>query len=98
MSITKEEVRHIAHLARLELSDNQAEKTKHDFDELLGYFEQLNEVDVEGVEPMRGATDTMNRFRDDEVVRSSGKDVREKFISIAPEHTDEYIETISPFK
>ena len=98
MSITNEEVQHIAHLARLELSGEQLEKAQHDFDKILGYVDQLNEVDVEGVAPMRGATDLANRLRDDEVTRETGTDVRDTFIPLAPEHTDEYIETISPFK
>ena len=45
MSITKEEIQHIAHLARLGLSNEQLGKTRHDFDEILGYIDKLNEAD-----------------------------------------------------
>ncbi len=98
MSITKEEVRRIAHLARLELSDEQLAKAQHDFNEILGYVDQLTEVNVDGIEPMRGATDLVNQLRNDTVTRESGEDVRNKYISLAPEHTEEHIETISPFR
>ena len=96
--MTEEEIQHIARLARLELSDEQLAKAQHDFDEILGYFDQLTEVNVDGIEPMRGATDLVNQLRDDTVTRESGEAVRNKYISLAPEHTEEYIETISPFR
>lgn len=49
--ITKEDVEHIAKLARLELSDEEAEKFQKELAEVLEYFEVLAELDVSSVEP-----------------------------------------------
>ncbi|HAA82488.1 MAG TPA: Asp-tRNA(Asn)/Glu-tRNA(Gln) amidotransferase GatCAB subunit C [Thermotoga naphthophila] len=52
IKVTKDLVLHLENLARLELSEEQRESLMKDFQEILDYVELLNEVDVEGVEPM----------------------------------------------
>ena len=98
MQITKKQVEHMAGLAKLELSDSEIAKRAKEFSDILGYIEKLNEVDVKGVEPLTGGSDLVNKFREDEVTREQGEEVRKKFVSLAPEHSDEFIETISPLK
>ena len=44
-------VRDVAHLARIELSDEEAEVYQGQMDQILKYVEQLNSIDVEGIEP-----------------------------------------------
>ncbi len=52
MKITEKEVRYVAELANLDLSEAEVHKFQADLDEILGHVERLNEVDTEGVEPM----------------------------------------------
>jgi len=52
VKITEKEVRYVAELANLDLSDAEVHKFQADLDEILGHVDRLNEVDTEGVEPM----------------------------------------------
>ncbi|MGO4880971.1 MAG: Asp-tRNA(Asn)/Glu-tRNA(Gln) amidotransferase subunit GatC [Bryobacteraceae bacterium] len=52
MKITEKEVRYVAELANLELSDAEVNRFQADLDEILGHVARLNEVDTNGVEPM----------------------------------------------
>jgi len=52
MKITLEQVRYVAALANLELSEPETERMTHDLDEILTYMDKLNELDTSGVEPM----------------------------------------------
>ncbi len=72
MSVDKQTVKRVAHLARIAVSDDEAEALKGDLNAILGFVEQLNEVDVEGVEPMTSAVEAEMRMRED-VVTDGGK-------------------------
>jgi aspartyl-tRNA(Asn)/glutamyl-tRNA(Gln) amidotransferase subunit C len=52
VKITEDEVRHVADLANLSLSESEVRKLRADLDEILGHVERLNEVDTSEVEPM----------------------------------------------
>ena len=52
MKITEQEVRYVADLANLSLSEAEVHKLQADLDEILGHIERLNEIDTAGVEPM----------------------------------------------
>jgi aspartyl-tRNA(Asn)/glutamyl-tRNA(Gln) amidotransferase subunit C len=52
VKLTEEQVRHVADLANLSLSDAEVRKFQADLDEILGHMERLNEIDTEGVQPM----------------------------------------------
>lgn len=52
MKITEEEVRYVAELANLRLTDEEIPKLRADLDGILGHIEKLNELDTTGVEPM----------------------------------------------
>lgn len=66
MSLTPDEVRHIAHLARLGLTDEDVAKFRDQLSGILDYFEELRQVDTEGVPPTAYAFDLHNVMRDDE--------------------------------
>ncbi len=70
MKITPEEVRYVAKLARLSLSEAEVEKTTLQLDGILSYVEKLNELDTGTVPPTTHALAIHNAFRADEV-RSS---------------------------
>ena len=68
MSETPElDVDYIANLARIELTDEEKEKFRSQFGDILKYFEKLNQVDVEGVEPTAHAFARHNVWDEDEV-------------------------------
>jgi aspartyl-tRNA(Asn)/glutamyl-tRNA(Gln) amidotransferase subunit C len=64
--ITEDEVRHVAKLSRLLLSDDQVHKFTEQLSHVLDYVSKLSELDVDGVEPMAHAADVTNVLRDDE--------------------------------
>jgi aspartyl-tRNA(Asn)/glutamyl-tRNA(Gln) amidotransferase subunit C len=53
MKISKEEVEKLAHLARLEFSEEEKLSMQADMDKILGFVDKINELDLEGVEPTR---------------------------------------------
>ncbi len=70
MKISREEVEYVAHLARLALEPREAEEFTGQLDDILIYFEKLNELDTGNVEPMQHAINIVNAFREDEVRES----------------------------
>jgi aspartyl-tRNA(Asn)/glutamyl-tRNA(Gln) amidotransferase subunit C len=81
MSVSNEQVRHIARLARIAMSDEEIERLAPELNNILGWVEQLQEVDVEGIEPMTAVIPNQLRLRDD-VVTDGGK--RDDVLANAP--------------
>ena len=67
MSLSRDEVLKVSLLARLELSDAELEKMTTQLAQIVGYVDQLSELDTEGVEPMAHALDVANVFAADQV-------------------------------
>ena len=65
MSLSAEEVRKLALLARLDLSDDEVTNVRPQLDSILAFVEQLTELDTTDVEPMTTALDVDNRWRED---------------------------------
>ena len=63
--ITKEQVKHVAKLARLSLTDNEIDLYTNQLSKILDYIDQLNEANTEGVEPMTQPIPTINVMRED---------------------------------
>ena len=82
MSLTLEQVRRVAHLARIEISDAEAESTLGHLNGIFSLIEEMQAVDTTGVEPMAHAQDLGQRLREDRVTES---DRRAAFQSVAPE-------------
>lgn len=85
MSISKEQVHQIAYLARLKLTDEEAEQFAEQLSQILHYVEKLNELDTDGIEPTSHVLLLSNVLREDEVIPSIS---REKALQNAPEHQD----------
>jgi aspartyl-tRNA(Asn)/glutamyl-tRNA(Gln) amidotransferase subunit C len=66
MSLTPDEVRHIALLARLGVTDEDVERFSDQLSHILDYFEQLKQIDTDDVPPTAYALDLHNVMRDDE--------------------------------
>lgn len=67
MSLTDEEVRKLALLARLEITEEEVAHVRPQLDSILGFVERLSELETQDVEPMTTALDVDNRWRDDEL-------------------------------
>ena len=74
MSVDLETVKRVAHLARIALSDEEAAKMEGELNAILGFVEQLNEVDIEGVEPMTSVTPMAMKKRADSVTDGNKAD------------------------
>lgn len=66
MSITIEEVKHVAALAKLSFNDEELAKIAKELDAIVGYVEQLKELNVDKVPPTSHVLDLHNVFRDDQ--------------------------------
>lgn len=64
--ITKENVEHVANLARLSFTDEELETFTKQLDDIIGFAEQLNELDTENVEPTTHVLELSNVLRNDE--------------------------------
>ena len=82
MSLTLEQVRRIAHLARIEVSDAEAESTLGHLNEIFTLIEAMQLADTSGIEPMAHAQDLSQRLRPDTVTEG---DSRADFQAVAPE-------------
>lgn len=82
MSLTLEQVRRVAHLARIEVSDAEAQTTLGHLNGIFTLIEEMQAVDTNGVEPMAHAQDLAQRLRDDRVTEENRRDA---FQAVAPE-------------
>jgi aspartyl-tRNA(Asn)/glutamyl-tRNA(Gln) amidotransferase subunit C len=81
MSLSSSDVKRIAHLARIEVSDEEAEATLQKLSGILGLIEQMQAVDTTGIVPMSHSQDVVQRLRADVVTET---DQRAVFQAIAP--------------
>jgi aspartyl-tRNA(Asn)/glutamyl-tRNA(Gln) amidotransferase subunit C len=82
MSLDPATVRRIAKLARLHLDEADVPRLQHELNGILGWIEQLNEVDVEGVAPLTGAAQMALRMREDRVTDGG---IQEQVLANAPD-------------
>ena len=87
MKITKKEVEHVAHLARLNLSEQELEIMTEQLDNLLSYVAKLDELDTENIRPTTHAFSISNAFREDRVQNSLS---RKEALANSPKQNDEY--------
>jgi aspartyl-tRNA(Asn)/glutamyl-tRNA(Gln) amidotransferase subunit C len=85
-TITTNDVRHLAQLSNLQLSDEEVTNLQVDLENILGYIDQLGSLDTSGVEPTYQVTGLENVWRTDTVVYSNVS--REQLLALAPEATD----------
>ena len=82
MALTLDDVRRAAHLARIAIDDAEAEAALAQLTRVFGLIEDMQSVDISGIEPMAHAQDLMLRLRADAVTEG---DQRQLFQSVAPE-------------
>lgn len=87
MSVSTDEVRYIARLARLRFDEAEEARIAEQMTQVLGYMEKLNELDTTGVPPMSHVLDLTNVFREDVV---HARITREEALRNAPDSDGEY--------
>ncbi len=85
MSLGPDDVKSIAHLARLEIEEKNIEEYANNLSSILGLVEQMNAVDTTDVKPMAHPMDVSQRLRADEVLEENQ---REAFQKVAPKTED----------
>lgn len=91
--ISREEVLHVARLARLELSEPEVERMSEELSNILGHVEKVGEIDLEGVPPTSHVVEVGNALRADEPRPSLP---RETVLASAPSVRDDGFEVPSP--
>lgn len=86
--ITTEQVKHVANLARLAITEEEVEVMTNQLDAIITFAELLNEVDTENVKPTSHVLDMKNVMRED--IPKKGLD-NEEVVKNAPDHIDGYI-------
>ena len=84
--ITREDVEHVARLARLELNDDELGRMREQLNAILGYIDKLRELDVTNVEPTSHAVPLVNVMREDEVAPCLPRD---QMLANAPDRVGE---------
>jgi aspartyl-tRNA(Asn)/glutamyl-tRNA(Gln) amidotransferase subunit C len=82
MSVDTKQVRHIARLARIAMSDGEVDALVPELNAIIGWVEQLAAVDTEGVEPLTAVIDQKLRLREDQVTDGN---VRDAVLANAPQ-------------
>ena len=84
--ISRQDVEHVARLARLELNDDELERMREQLNAILGYIDKLRELDITNVEPTSHAVPLVNVMREDEVVPCLPQD---QMLANAPDRVGE---------
>ena len=88
MLLSPEEVQKIAQLCRIDLTDAEVQKFQKELSQVLGYVEELNQVNTDGVEPISQVTGLQNVYRED---RAEYSEIRDQLISQFPDRKDNYL-------
>ena len=87
MSVDSQTVKRVAHLARIAIDEKRAETMRDELNAILGFVEQLQEVDVDGVEPMTSVVHMEMKKREDQVTDGSKAD---DIVANAPASEDNF--------
>lgn len=90
--ITREEVKHIAKLARLGLTEKEIKKFQRELSSILDYIEKLKEVDISKTEPTSHSLLVENVMRSDEEIK---RGLEKKLMELAPETKEGYLKVKS---
>lgn len=85
MSVTKEDVKKVARLSRIAVPEERLEQLAGELTGIMGWIEQLNEVDIEGVKPMTSVVDASLPMREDKVTDGG---IEDQVLANAPRTED----------
>ena len=87
MNIDRKDVEKLAHLSRLELTEEELANMESDMNKMLQFVEKINELDLEGVEPLAYVSDEVNILREDDVKQDI---THEEALKNAPDTDTDY--------
>lgn len=87
MEVNDQLVEKLAHLSRLQFNESEKAEIKNDLQRMIGFVEKLNELNLDGVEPLLHMSDEINVLREDEI---KGSISREDALKNAPLHDDQF--------
>ena len=87
MEVNDQLVEKLAHLSRLQFNDSEKQEIKTDLQRMIGFVEKLNELNLDGVEPLLHMSEEVNVLREDEV---KGSVSRSAALQNAPLHDDQF--------
>jgi len=87
--LSKKEVQKIANLARIKITDEEAEKYSKELSDILGFVEKLEEADTEDIEPIAHITGAKNDMREDRIIEAND-DTKKRIIGNFPEKKDRF--------
>jgi aspartyl-tRNA(Asn)/glutamyl-tRNA(Gln) amidotransferase subunit C len=90
MEVSDSLVEKLAHLARLQFNDEEKKEIKKDLQQMIGFVEKLNELDLSNVEPLMHITDETNALREDEPKRSISS---QEGLKNAPHHDETFFKS-----
>jgi aspartyl-tRNA(Asn)/glutamyl-tRNA(Gln) amidotransferase subunit C len=89
MEVNDSLVDKLAHLSRLKFNDTDKQEIKKDLQRMIGFVEKLNELNLDGVEPLLHMSKEVNVLRDDEI---KGSVSREEALKNAPQHDEQFFQ------
>lgn len=95
--ITEKDVKHIARLARIELSEQEEQKFGKELSSILEFIKKLEELDTDQVVPLAGGTALENVTREDEKIEAGLEERQEEMLAQAPGRKDRWIKVKSVF-
>ena len=87
MEVNDQLVEKLAHLSRLQFNESEKAEIKNDLQRMIGFVEKLNELNLDGVEPLMHMSEEINVLREDEI---KGSVSREEALKNAPLHDDQF--------
>jgi aspartyl-tRNA(Asn)/glutamyl-tRNA(Gln) amidotransferase subunit C len=87
MEITREQIKHLAHLSRVELSEVELDAMQGDMTKILGFVAKIESLDLEGVEPLTQMSKSVDVMREDAVANMISK---EDALKNAPDANSDY--------
>ncbi len=87
MKITRTDVEKLAHLGRLELTEAELAQMEGDMNKMLLFVDKINELDLEGLEPLAYMSDEVNILREDEIIQTIS---HEEALKNAPDKDTDY--------
>ncbi|MBD3207894.1 MAG: Asp-tRNA(Asn)/Glu-tRNA(Gln) amidotransferase subunit GatC [Candidatus Nealsonbacteria bacterium] len=95
--ISREQVEHVAQLARLDLSEKEIEKMQKDLSSILDYIEKLQEVDISGVE-IEATSKNIEKVARKDTVETGPPEERKDLIGMMPEEKNKYLKIKKVFE
>lgn len=87
MSISLEQIKHLAHLSRLEFSEEELKEMQGDMGKILDFVAQIDALDLSGIEPLTQMSDSVNVMREDQ---TKGMIEKEEALKNAPDANSDY--------